>query len=258
MSGERDALVRCDFTVGGSCDDVDDVTEDEVVEAVTGLVAAGEYLDEIPGVPGMRLSGGGVFEADRKGNPYRRLYVRGSREHLRARQANLVERLPPLVPASSEAVEEAERVLGRPLPSLLRRLFLDVGNGGFGPGYGILGLRGGAKDDLGMTALDHYRDLRSERFSQALPEACFPLCHWGCAIYSFVDCSSPEGDIWACDPNPGFENDTFRQPLTLVEWFGRWIEGRLYQPALIEDPGTGEARPATDDDFEQWEAEEEA
>ena len=144
------------------------------------------------------------------------------------------------------------------MPNLLRRLFLEVGNGGFGPGYGVLGVRGGSTDDLGQTALDAYREFHSLSRAQWLPESLLPLCHWGCAIYSFVDCASQHGDIWASDPNLGVEDDTFRQPLTIVEWFARWVDGRLYQPALIEDPESGEVRPATDEDFEQWEAEEEA
>jgi hypothetical protein len=60
------------------------VTEDRVVEAIKEVVAAGEYLDTIPGVAGARLSGGGVFQDDR------RLYVRGSPEHLKARDSGLV------------------------------------------------------------------------------------------------------------------------------------------------------------------------
>ncbi|MEV6371357.1 hypothetical protein AB0L86_31195 [Micromonospora musae] len=39
--------------------------------------------------------------------------------------------LPP--PASPEAVSDAEKVIGYPLPRLLRRLYLEVANGGFGP-----------------------------------------------------------------------------------------------------------------------------
>ena len=104
------------------------MTEEEVLGAVKELVAAGEYLDEIPGVPGARPSGGGVFQNDR------RLYVRGSPEHLEARNAGLVEKLPPLAPAKSEAIDEGERAIRFPIPSLLRRLYLDVGSGGFGPG----------------------------------------------------------------------------------------------------------------------------
>jgi hypothetical protein len=225
------------------------VTDDEVVQAIKQLVAVGEYLDELPGIEGARLSGGGVFQGDR------RLYVRGSREHLEAREAGVVERLPPLTPTSPEAVDEAERAFGYPLPSLLRRLYFEVANGGFGPGYGILGLRGGSPDDLGRTALDVYREFHSARRQQSLPGALFPLCHWGCGIYSLVDCASSQAEVWACDPNPGVDDDVFRQPLTLVEWLTRWVEGRLYQPALVEDPVTGDVRPATDEDFEEWMAE---
>ncbi|MGP3921266.1 SMI1/KNR4 family protein [Nonomuraea sp. 10N515B] len=44
--------------------------------------------------------------------------------------------------ASSEAVAETEEAIGYPLPPLLRRLYLEVGNGGFGPRGGIIGVRG--------------------------------------------------------------------------------------------------------------------
>lgn len=229
------------------------MTEDQVVDAIKRLMAVGEYLDEIPGVPGARLSGGGHFLADERGNPYRRMYVRGSDEYVKARAAGLVEPLPPLTPASPEAVAAAERARNHPLPTFLRRLWLEVGNGGFGPGYGILGVADGSTDDLGRTALDAYREFHSVRREQSLPDSLLPLCHWGCAIYSLVDIASEQGDMWACDPNPGVEDDTFRQPLTLAEWFARWIDGRLHQPALIEDTESGDVRPATDEDFEQWE-----
>jgi hypothetical protein len=105
------------------------MTEDEVIGEVQALVAAGEYVDELLGLPGVRLSGGGAF----KGN--RRLYSRGTPEHLEARAAGLLEKLPaPTAPTSVAAIEMAERHLGYPLPRLLRRLYLEVGNGGFGPG----------------------------------------------------------------------------------------------------------------------------
>jgi hypothetical protein len=44
--------------------------EDAVFEAVRSLVDVGEYRDEIPGVPGARLSGGGAF---RRPSPRRHL-----------------------------------------------------------------------------------------------------------------------------------------------------------------------------------------
>jgi hypothetical protein len=42
------------------------MTDDEVVAAIHALVAAGEHLDCIRGVPGARLAGGGVFADNRR------------------------------------------------------------------------------------------------------------------------------------------------------------------------------------------------
>jgi hypothetical protein len=222
------------------------MTDDEVLHAVQALVAAGEYLDHIPGVPGARLSGGGVFQDNR------RIYQRGSPAHLEARAGGLVDRLPPLTPASPDAVEEAEGLLGHRLPLLLRRLYLEVGNGGFGPGYGILGVRGGHGDDYHHTAVDLHRAWSS------VP-ALLPVCYWGCAIYSLIDCADREARMWARDPNPAPHDDIgkalFPQSMTFREWLVRWVDRRLHQPALVQDPDTGEWRGATDEEYAAWMAE---
>jgi SMI1 / KNR4 family (SUKH-1) len=231
------------------------MTEDEVMHAVQALVAAGEYLDQLPGVPGARLAGGGWFHGSR------RIYTRGSPEHLEARAAGLVDKLPPLTPTPPEAVQEAERLLGHPLPLLLRRLYMEVGNGGFGPGYGILGMRGGHCDEYQHTAVDLYRQARSGAFtsSGSMPAALLPLCHWGCGIHSLIDCADCEAGMWAWDPNPAPPDDIgkalFPQSMTFTEWLGRWVEGRLYQPALVQDPDTGAWRGATDEEYATWMAE---
>ncbi|GHO49652.1 SMI1/KNR4 family protein [Ktedonospora formicarum] len=46
-------------------------------------------------------------------------------------------------PATEEQVQETERQLGFPLPPLLRLLYTEIANGGFGPGEGIVGTPGG-------------------------------------------------------------------------------------------------------------------
>jgi hypothetical protein len=63
---------------------------------------------------------------------------------------------------SSQAVAEAESELGFALPPLLTRLYREVANGGFGPGYKLLPLIG---DD--RTAMATYRAERAQ--SQAEP-----------------------------------------------------------------------------------------
>jgi hypothetical protein len=244
------------------------MTADEVLHALQALVAAGEYLDALPGVPGARLPDGGVVQGNRRshvggvsvfqGN--RRIYRRGSPVHLDARAAGVVERLPPLTPASPAAVKEAEDLLGPPLPLLLRRLYLEVGNGGFGLGYGILGVRGGHRAH-GDTAVDIYLQVRSGALSawRSMPAGLLAVCHWGCGIYSFVDCADSQARMWAWDPNPAPDDDLgkalFPQSMTFGEWIVRWVEGRLYQPALVQDPETGEWRGATDEEYAAWMAE---
>ncbi len=43
----------------------------------------------------------------------------------------------PLATQAGIAVDE--QTLGYPFPPLLKRLYVEVGNGGWGPGYGLLG-----------------------------------------------------------------------------------------------------------------------
>src|SRR5262245_22903230 len=64
----------------------------------------------------------------------------------------------PFPPATEVALARAERSLGFALPALLRQVYAHVGNGGFGPAYGLIGVPGGAKDDLGRSIVDLYKD----------------------------------------------------------------------------------------------------
>ena len=60
---------------------------------------------------------------------------------------------PPAPAATYASIAADEQTLCFKVPALLKRLYVQVGNGGWGPGYGLLGLTGGAKDDLGQTAV---------------------------------------------------------------------------------------------------------
>jgi hypothetical protein len=131
-----------------------------------------------------------------------------------------------LRPATPATVAEAEELAGRPLPPLLRRLYLEVGNGGFGPGYGLLGLRDGYRAD-GRNALSD----------------------WGCGISSELDLA--DGQVWGCDPNPSPSgvSTMFPQHMSIADWFAKWVDGTLHQPWLVQDPTTGEWRGATDAEY---------
>jgi hypothetical protein len=111
------------------------------------------------------------------------------------------------------------------------------------------------------TAVDIYRRTQSGALStwSSKPAGLLPICHWGCGIYSFVDCADPQARMWAWDPNPAPDDDLgkalFPQSITFEEWVVRWVDRRLYQPALVHDLETGEWRGATDEDHAAWMAE---
>src|SRR5216683_6367148 len=54
-------------------------------------------------------------------------------------------------PATGEELAHAEAQLGFELPSFLRRLYLEVGNGSFGPGYGLLPLNDHSPSSAPLT-----------------------------------------------------------------------------------------------------------
>jgi len=82
---------------------------------------------------------------------------------------------------------------------------VNVGSGGFGPGYGLLGV-GSAHEGESENIVDAWSSFALDR------RTLLPLCTWVCAIYSFIDCGD-KGQIWGWDPNPDDEDTTplFRQ-----------------------------------------------
>jgi hypothetical protein len=129
---------------------------------------------------------------------------------------------------TNEDVASAERQLGFALPRLLQRIYVEVGNGGFGPGYGLMGLPGGFTDDLGNSVVDSVRSFRE--FTPHWPRELLPLCHWGCAIYSASDCSQPDAPVLTVDPSDsdhGAPVAEFVRPTThtLRSWLEAWARG---------------------------------
>jgi hypothetical protein len=101
----------------------------------------------------------------------------------------------------------------------------------------------GALTSVPCTAVDI---LTSRGDWPGLPDNLLPLCHWGCAIYSFVQC--PSGRMFGWDPNPVAAGDDvpfFDQEYTLTAWLAAWLDGSLRQPWLVTDPASGHYRGAT-------------
>ncbi len=103
----------------------------------------------------------------------RRIYYRGTAEFLSALSDGLLDRLPPAPPPASQArIREVEALVGSPLPGLLKSLYA-LANGGFGPGYGLLGLRSGYADDMDRTAVDILEEV-PKGFWPGMPSGLLP------------------------------------------------------------------------------------
>jgi hypothetical protein len=108
--------------------------------------------------------------------------------------------------ASPSEVEWAETQLGFELPPLLRRVHLEVADGGVGPGYGLLSVR---------AAVDLHRKL------SCWPVPMVPLCDWGCAIWSCLDCRTESGPVVTLAGERGF----FESGRHLGSWLQAWLNG---------------------------------
>jgi hypothetical protein len=121
--------------------------------------------------------------------------------------------------ASSDACDLAEQELSVVLPPLLRRLFTEVANGGFGPGYGILGVEGGHCDDQGRDLVNAQRFVAamSRAFKVEWLPTVVPICQWGAGIWSCIECKSDCGTIVTLDES----GLTFTRH-TLNSWLDDW------------------------------------
>lgn len=224
------------------------VTEDEVFDGVRQLVGAGEYCDwryiqigPFPEPPRTLADGSPDLASWRwhlRHKPVAVLVERCSAGYADARDQGLLRPLsmPPV--ATAEAIAEAESVIGYSLPRLLRSLYLEVANGGFGPRYGILGVRGGVPGDGVRDLVEVQLDLAADR-DPLYPPWLISIFTWGCGIWSLVDCRDPAGQMWSFDGN----NDTLRQhEQTISDWLALWLQCRLRMPEGTAPQSPDEAR----------------
>ncbi len=150
----------------------------------------------------------------------------------------------PLLLAQKLELAADEEQLGFQLPPLLKQIYSEIGNGGFGPGYGLIGMSGGVPDDTGQTAPEIYSLLRLEPPEEgpwSWPEGLLPICHWGCAIYSCIDCTHSDFPLRVFDPNVHGDsnswNDCFFNEVDSFEaWICAWADGvDLWKESYGED-----------------------
>lgn len=133
-------------------------------------------------------------------------------------------------PARPKDVSVAEGQLGFELPGSLRRLYTEIGNGGFGPFLGLIPV---SRDSLGKTAtedetrftlVEYYLDLvkRHPKYAkEAWPTGVVPVFYAGCTSFEFANCNAPKGPIVGVDPG----ND---------RWWELLFAGRRAVPSIEE------------------------
>jgi hypothetical protein len=139
--------------------------------------------------------------------------------------------LPP--PATPDQLAATEARLGVTLPPLLRRLYLEVANGGFGPGPGIVGVTGGWKTDHGKVIEDLHAvmlEATIENPRWIWPPALVPVVdHSG--VYACTDASTSAGRMVEFDfedldddgPDGGWSR-AFREVAPSLEaWLNAWL-----------------------------------
>ena len=126
-------------------------------------------------------------------------------EAIRARAATTLH-----APTSANVIREAEAGMGLQLPPLLVRLYCEVSDGGFGPGYGMLTLSA----------------LRAQYHPEwPWPDRVLPLWHWGCETWSCVDANTTNAQMLTHDAS-GATMTRF----TLQSWLEEWLCGTdLYE-----------------------------
>lgn len=149
-------------------------------------------------------------------------------------------------PATENQLASTETALGFPLPTVLRSLYSQVANGGFGPGFGIIGALGGFssvsvggnivdayaafKADKQLVIYTAYRRLFKEQIVFDLPNEVWsanllPLCDWGCLQTSFLDIHNSY--ILRGAPTSRTNYVLRIQASSLEEWLELWLQDKL-------------------------------
>lgn len=142
--------------------------------------------------------------------------VRRLAEWARERSGDWGRPLP--APAPPGALAETEERLGFPLHPLLRRLYTEVADGGFGPGPWSLSPLAGLFPRFD-PAPPEPRDW---------PERVVAVMDIGCAMVSAVDCLDPAGQVLVMDPNAHHSGEPEAWSLdapSLDAWLEAWLDG---------------------------------
>lgn len=146
----------------------------------------------------------------------------------------------PAPPASLTDVDAAEAAMGFTFPLLLRRLYTEVGNGHWGPSYGLYRLpcAGVQPDEDDLVGL-YLECTSTERLTESpaveWPTGLVPLIGRGCVDYELCDFLSPANPVWLLSGDSWDLDRPLNQSLnavasSLVERLEAWLDLPIPRP----------------------------
>ncbi|MFJ4658890.1 SMI1/KNR4 family protein [Nocardia sp. NPDC088792] len=141
-------------------------------------------------------------------------------------------------PVDTETLSRAEASLGFSLPPLLAAIYLRIGDGGFGPEYGLLPLLDNPPDSEPAAVTQYLANRDGHRDPDwPWPEGVLPISHWGCAMYACVDCLTPGAPVLLFEPNAGDPDSAwYVDAPSLADWLNAWIDGTGWYNRTLDEP----------------------
>lgn len=113
------------------------------------------------------------------------------------------------------SIEATEAFFDFPLPKLLKRAYLEIGNGGFGPGP-LIGLPDGYESSWG----DLLKTWAVMQEDEDCERSWLPIIDWGCAQFSLVDCDDSQMVTL-------YEGEFHPEDYSFEQLIRRWLDGEL-------------------------------
>ncbi len=133
-------------------------------------------------------------------------------------------------PTSVAEIERIERRLGLMFPPFLRRLYMQVGDGGFGPGLDveIPGYPAGLLWSLSRVADAYEHSLTPLAEFPSWPRQLLPIATLGGDLDVAVDCSDPDHPVLALDADRadlGSGGVWVVLANCVEQWMADWLDG---------------------------------
>lgn len=131
-------------------------------------------------------------------------------------------------PVDADTLDRTEATLGFALPPLLAALYRRIGDGGFGPEYGLLPLLDSAPSGEPAAVAQYLANREDGRKDPdwPWPEHVLPISHWGCGMYACVDCRDQAGPVLLYEPNADIADHAwYVDAPSLTDWLTGWLDG---------------------------------